>query len=148
MWVKMSLQNERVDVYFRKVNYQQLPPNDTDNSNDAPLNKQWVVSSLAGTISPGYGEGSGTAARFSAPQGIAVDSNGIVYVADTGNNRIRKITPAGAVTSLAGTTSPGYAEGSGTAARFYAPQGIAVDSNGTVYVADALNNRIRKISYE
>jgi DNA-binding beta-propeller fold protein YncE len=75
-----------------------------------------------------------------------VDSKGNVYVADTSNQTIRKITPDGAVTTLAGSAgNVGSTDGTGTAARFNYPCGLAVDANGTVYVADQGNNTIRKI---
>jgi sugar lactone lactonase YvrE len=105
-----------------------------------------TVSTLAGSGDPGNADGPGTAAQFYQPYGVAVDSAGTVYVADIDNHRIRKITPEGEVTTLAGSGNPGYAEGSGTAAQFSSPRGVAVDSAGTVYVADSLNHRIRKIT--
>jgi len=104
-----------------------------------------VVSTLAGNSNRTYADGMGTAASFIAPSGIAVDGSGNVYVADQLNNRIRKISPAGLVTTLAGDTA-GYADGTGSAARFNAPAGLAVDASGNVYVADYYNSRIRKIS--
>jgi sugar lactone lactonase YvrE len=107
-----------------------------------------VVTTLAGTwASFGSTDGTGAAARFSNPKGIAVDSAGNVYVADTYNHTIRKITSAGVVTTLAGTAgTSGHADGTGPAATFYDPTGVAVDSAGTVYVADTNNNLIRKIT--
>ena len=102
-----------------------------------------VVTTLAGS-SVGYVDDTGTAAKFSYPTGVAVDSSGNVYVADTNNHRIRKISPAMEVTTLAGS-SLGYMDGTGTAAQFYNPRGVAVDSSGHVYVADYRNHRIRKI---
>jgi len=93
------------------------------------------VSTLAGS-SGGRREGTGTAARFVLPTGVAVDKDGNVYVADANNFRIRKITPARVVSTLAGD---------GTAAQFDGPTGVAVDSSGNLYVADTDNNRIRKI---
>jgi hypothetical protein len=107
-----------------------------------------VVTTLAGLAgSPGTADGVGSAARFNSPEGVAVDAAGNVYVADTTSNTIRKVTPAGEVTTLAGLAgASGTADGVGSAARFFWPTGIAVDGAGTVYVADRLNNRIRKIT--
>ena len=84
------------------------------------------------------------AGGFSDPRSVAVDPAGTVYVADA--NMIRKVTAGGAVTTLAGSTSSGSADGTGTAARFSVPYGVAVDAAGTVYVADTFNNTIRKIT--
>lgn len=103
-----------------------------------------TVSTLAGSTE-GYADGVGAQARFAYPVGVAVDNVGNVYVADHWNHRIRKITPDGTVTTLAGSDD-GYAEGTGTAARFTYPSGVAVDNVGQVYVADQGNHRIRKIS--
>ena len=105
-----------------------------------------MVSTLAGSGTSGFADGTGTAAQFANPTGVAVDSSGTVYVADSSNNRIRKITPAGVVTTLAASGTYGFADGTGTAAQFANPTGVAVDSSGTVYVADAYNKRIRKIT--
>jgi len=127
---------------------------DTGNNTIRKITPGGVVTTLAGT--PGVGtypvDGTGPAARFDQPFALAVDGAGTVYVADTRNNMIRKITPAGVVTTLAGTaansTYGGSADGTGPAAQFEAPCGIAVDSAGMVYVADALNSTIRKITPE
>ena len=95
----------------------------------------------------GNSNGTGSAARFNRPQGVAVDTTGTVYVADTGNNTIRQITPAGVVTTLAGLAgSFGSLDGTGSAARFGGPQGIALDGTGTLYVADTGSSTIRKIT--
>ena len=107
-----------------------------------------VVTTLAGTagISGGV-DGTGSAARFSYPAGVAVDGSGIVYVADSGNHTIRKVTPAGVVTTLAGTAgSSGSTNGTGSAARFFFPTGVAVDGSGNVYVAESSNHTIRKVT--
>ena len=105
-----------------------------------------VVSTLAGG-SQGYQEGTGTSARFSAPRDVAVDTSGNVYVADGNNDMIRKISPAGVVTSLAGKSGEsGTTDGLGSTARFWRPHGVAVDAKGNVFVADRSNHLIRKIS--
>ena len=106
-----------------------------------------TVAGLAGHY--GSADGSGTAARFDRPYGIAVDRAGNLYVSDQRNHTIRKITPAGMVSTLAGFAgTAGSADGTGSAARFYNPAGLEVDSAGNVYVADAANYAIRKVSPE
>ena len=105
-----------------------------------------AVTTLAGSGNPGSDDGRGEAASFRDPAGLAMDSLGNIYVADRGNHAIRKITPDGIVTTLAGSGSPGRADGTGRAASFDLPTGVAVDLFGNVYVADSGNNAIRKIS--
>lgn len=106
-----------------------------------------VVTTLAGAANSGSADGTGTAARFSYPSGVAVDSVGNVYVADSNNNTIRKVTPAGVVTTLAGSAgNPGISDGVGNVARFNHPNGVGVDNAGNVYVADTENFAIRKVT--
>ncbi len=100
---------------------------------------------LAGGIE-GYSEGLGAAAAFNTPSGIALDKQGNVYVADTGNHAIRKIAADGTVSTLAGSGVAGFADGQGAQAQFNGPVGVAVDDAGVVYVADTYNDRIRKIA--
>jgi sugar lactone lactonase YvrE len=104
------------------------------------------VSTLAGSGSQGSANGTGTSASFNNPVGVAVDASGNVYVADAYNNLIRKITPAGVVTTVAGSGSVGVENGTGTAASFYYPVGLVVDASENIYVADLKNNLIRKIT--
>lgn len=100
---------------------------------------------LAGT--PGHTDGVGEAALFNAPAGLAADRAGNVYVADHGNHTIRKITPKGEVSTLAGLPGKsGSTDGTGVAARFDSPTGLAIDGADNLYVTDAGNHTIRKIS--
>jgi sugar lactone lactonase YvrE len=108
------------------------------------------VSTLAGSGASAYADGNGLAAAFNGPRGIATDAQGNMYVADQANQRIRKITSSGVVSTLAGsgTGYGGYADGNATTAQFNFPTGVAVDMKGNVYVADYVNNRIRKITVQ
>ncbi|OGV77489.1 MAG: hypothetical protein A3K18_12010 [Lentisphaerae bacterium RIFOXYA12_64_32] len=107
-----------------------------------------VTTTLAGSVGAwGSADGTGSAARFAEPWDVAVDSAGNLFVADYFNNTIRKVTPAGVVTTLAGTAGvSGNADGTGGMARFSSPTGVAVDGAGNVYVADSSNHAIRKIT--
>jgi len=121
---------------------------DLMNNRIRKVTPQGVVTTFAGGTK-GDGDGTGTNARFSGPIGIANDSNGNLYVADTGNHTIRKITTGGVVTTFAGITgSHGFTNGAADQAQFYHPIGIAVDSNDNVYVVDTNNAAIRKITPE
>ena len=117
---------------------------DTNNGKIRKIDTSGNVTTIAGS-SQGYLDGQGTDARFYIPRGITIDSDGNLYVADTYNNKIRKITPSGDVTTIAGS-SPGYADGQGTDAQFANPYDITIDSSGNLYVADTRNHRIRKIT--
>jgi hypothetical protein len=121
---------------------------DRDNSTIRKVTPAGVVTTLAGTAGAfGSADGTGAAARFINPRGVAVDGSGNVYVADTSNSTIRKVTPAGVVTTLAGTAGAfGSADGTGAAARFNSPWGVAVDGSSNVFVADSYNSTIRKIT--
>ncbi|MGA2867488.1 MAG: NHL repeat-containing protein [Verrucomicrobiota bacterium] len=121
---------------------------DTGNSTVRKVTPGGAVTTLAGLAgNSGSADGTGSAARFSGPTGVAVDSLGNVYVADTGNSRIRKLTPGGVVTTLAGLAgTQGHADGTASAARFSHPEGVAVDGEGNVYVADCYNHTIRKVT--
>ena len=114
---------------------------DTANQTIRKITAAGVVTTFAGTAHIfGFADGAGTAALFNSPQAVAVDGNGNVYVADTGNDAVRMITPAGVVTTLAGAGYPGSNDGSGNLALFNSPTGIAVNGAGTlVYVADKNN---------
>ncbi len=102
---------------------------------------------LAGSVSSGSTDGTGAAARFAGPSGVAADSQGNLYVTDSGNNTIRKITTGGTVTTIAGQIGvKGSTDAMGTNASFNLPTGIAVDTNGNLYVADEFNDTIRKIT--
>ena len=107
-----------------------------------------MVTTLAGTAGvAGSSDGTGAAARFRLPAGVAADSADNLYLADAGNNTIRKITPAGVVSTLAGMAGvTGSADGMGAAARFQGPYGIATDSVGNLSVSDSVNGTIRKIT--
>lgn len=146
------------DVYQAKFNEPQgvaVGPDgslyvcDTGNKTIRKVSPDRTTSTLAGMASAGSSDGTGTNAQFNLPLGVSVDPAGNLYVADRLNNLIRKITPAGAVTTLAGGYVGGTSNlvnGVGTAARFYAPFDTALDAAGNVYVADAANNVIRRVS--
>lgn len=104
-----------------------------------------LVSTIAGNGITGTSDGTGTAAQFNSPQGIALDTQGNLYVAEYSNHRIRKISSTGVVTTIAGTGATGFADGIGTCAIFNAPWGIAIDGGGNLYVAERDNHRVRKL---
>ncbi|MBV1777328.1 hypothetical protein KSF73_16525 [Burkholderiaceae bacterium DAT-1] len=119
---------------------------DTGNNLIRKMTSAGVVTTFAGSGFSGFLDGTTYTANFNAPTGIAVDKNGNLYIADTGNNAIRKITKMGEVTTLAGSSTAGAEDGLGAAATFNGPTGLAVDGDGNVYVADAGNFSIRKIT--
>jgi sugar lactone lactonase YvrE len=118
---------------------------DQNNHKIRKITADGVVSTLAGR-GIGAVNGAGTAASFNYPTGLAVDASGTVYVADRFNNQIRRITPDGTVSTLAGSGRRGDLDGPGNLACFNYPTDVAVDASGTVYVADKENHRIRRIT--
>jgi len=112
------------------------------------ITAEGVVTTLAGSPGiSGTADGTGRAARFNTPTGVTVDGSGNVYVAEWYNNTVRKITPQGVVTTVAGSPEvTGTANGTGSAARFWYPYGVAVDGNGNLYVSEYVSSTIRKIT--
>lgn len=112
--------------------------------------KSAVVTTFAGAAGQsGSADGTGADARFHNPDGIIADVSGNLYVSDYGSHIIRKITPAGVVTTIAGTADQtGSVDGTGAAARFNWPAGIAIGLSGNLYITDLENQTIRKITFE
>jgi sugar lactone lactonase YvrE len=121
---------------------------DTNNHCIRKITPAQVVTTLAGNGSAGNVDGAGKGARFSSPKGIAIDPKGTMYVADYGNNVIKKVTADGIVTLFAGSGVAGHAQGLGKAAQFNKPVGITVDNTGVVYVSEEGSQELRKITPE
>ena len=119
---------------------------DKDNHLIRKITAAGVVSTFAGFGAEGSEDGTGTSASFRYPNGVAVDVSGNIFVADLGNHKIRKITAAGVVTTFAGSGAAGRVDGTGTAASFRYPNGLAVDATGNIFIADSSNHLIRKIT--
>jgi DNA-binding beta-propeller fold protein YncE len=119
---------------------------DTGNHAIRKVTPQGLVSTLAGDGVAGFRDGPAAQARFNGPIGVAVDGQGKVYVADTYNDRIRVIGTDGAVSTLAGGELPGFLDGRGADARFDTPVALAVDAQGTLWIADPRNHAIRKLA--
>ena len=105
----------------------------------------YIVTTLAGGV-PGDADGTGTAAKFNDPFGIACDTAGNVIVADAGNSKIRMVTPAGVVTTVAGSGTPGFNDGAASTAEFKVPPAVAVDGLDNILVGDVYNYKIREIN--
>ncbi len=122
----------------------------TDNNRIRRVTPAGVITTIAGNDTSGFSGDGGPAssAVLWVPSGLAFDSSNNLYVADTGNNRIRRITPAGVITTFAGSADQGFAGDGGpaTSARFVSPRGLAFDTTGSLYVADVGNHRIRRIT--
>ena len=114
-----------------------------------PVGTNWVVTTIAGSLNSGNTDGTNQNAQFDGPNSIAIDASGNLYVADTFNCNLRKITPVGTnwvVSTIAGASVPGNADGTNLIAEFSYPYGIAVDASGNVYVADTYAYTIRKVT--
>ena len=109
-----------------------------------------TITTFAGTGIQGFSGDGGpaTSARLLGPQGVAVDGQGNVYIADGNDDRVRKVSPAGTITTFAGTGHTGFSGDGGpaTSAQLSSPYGVAVDGKGNVYIADRQNIRVRKVS--
>ncbi|MEO6949598.1 MAG: putative Ig domain-containing protein, partial [Ginsengibacter sp.] len=124
------------NVYFSEGRYHRI----------RKISTSGVVSTLAGGTIAGFAEGNGTTAKFNTPSGLSIDSTGNLYVADLLNNRIRKVSAAGEVTTLAGTGSQNSIDGPGNTAGFNKPIAVANDALGNIYVVDNGSSKIRKIN--
>ena len=120
---------------------------DQDNNEIRKITPAGVVTVFAGSLGAGgYQDGTGTAAVFNGPRGIVLDATGNLFVVDAGNNVIRKVTPAGVVTTFVGNTAGGFADGTGAAARFVQPWEMTIDGAGNLYVSDNNHTAIRKVT--
>jgi sugar lactone lactonase YvrE len=120
---------------------------DSGNNIIRKITQAGTVTTFAGSGAPGSADGQGSAASFDNPGGVAVGPGGDVYVADTYNCTVRRITPAGTVTTVAGIVgTQGSLDGPGATATFSAISSVAVDASGNVYIADSFNNTIRKLA--
>ncbi|SVC45079.1 uncharacterized protein METZ01_LOCUS297933, partial [marine metagenome] len=147
-------QKQSVDIMpgmlYERVNDTYTNPNaakSAGNSNYNTISSYVTVTTFAGSGTSGIANGTGTAASFYSPSGLAMDGSGNLFVAELGNDLIRKITPSGVVTTFAGTEGANEtADGTGTAASFYGPSDLAFDSNGNLFVVGFYSHLIRKIT--
>ncbi len=119
---------------------------DTSNNRIRRISTEGVVSTVAGSAEAGYRDGPADQSQFDSPVGVAVDREGNIFVADTYNDRVRKISTEGAVSTIAGAGMPGFADGQAESAMFDTPCGVAVDAQGNLFIADTGNDAIRKIT--
>src|SRR5262249_27073554 len=120
---------------------------DWSNNRIRKITAESTVTTFAGSGVAGFKDGPADLAQFNAPNGIVVGSKGEIYVTDDNNHAIRRISPLGTVSTLAGTGTAGFADGDGITAAFDAPSGIALALDGSLIVADSLNHRLRRISF-
>ena len=120
---------------------------DIGNNRIRKISTTGMVSTIAGSGTKGYLDGPAATAQFKSPEGLTIDQNGNIYVGDGSNHRVRKISTTGVVTTVAGTGDMAFEDGNTDIAKFAFPGGVIISSTGIIYVADAANNRIRKISF-
>ncbi len=123
---------------------------DTDNNRIRKVSTSGIINTVAGSGAPGYSGdgGAATSAQLYYPSGVAVDGSGNLFIADTSNSRIRKVSTSGIINTVSGNGTPGYSGdgGAATSAQLATPAGVAVDGSGNLFIADESNNRIRKVS--
>jgi uncharacterized protein (TIGR03437 family) len=122
---------------------------DGSNQRIRKVSSNGIITTVAGTGSAGFSGDGGpaTGAKLSFPSGVAVDGSGNIYIGDSTNNRVRKVSPSGIITTVAGTGSPGFSGDGGpaTSAQLFWPDGVVVDGSGNIYIADEGNDRIRLV---
>ena len=121
---------------------------DVANASVLKLSASGLLTTIAGGQGMGFNDGPGSSAKFNKPMGIAIDVQGNLFVADAANAAIRRIDPAGEVTTIAGGKTIGFADGVGTAAAFDSPEAIVIDAQGNLYISDGCYGAIRKITIE
>lgn len=121
---------------------------DTGNHRVRKIDTRSIITTIAGGVGPGFAgdNGPATSALLNMPESLAIDAGGNIFVADTGNHRIRKISPQGIITTVAGSDTGSGDNGLAVNARLFQPSGVVFDGSGNLYLADTLNNRIRRIS--
>ncbi len=120
---------------------------DTGNNRIRKVDARGIITTIAGGANGFSGDnGPATAAQLSLPESLAIDAGGNIYIADTGNNRIRKVSPQGIISTVAGSDTGAGDNGPAVNALLFQPSGLAFDSSGNLYIADTMNNRIRRVS--